>query len=121
MRRLAVASVHRRQWRVVSAWFDRAARRLGVHGYRSDRARGCAVDRELWAWWNEELQWMHADRRWRRPATGQGALLLVDGHPQRPPFPRRADGRADYTTARASVLTSYGLRRQAQAFLLAAA
>ena len=108
LRRTGVAGTSRRRWKLDPHRLVRAARRLGVHGYRSAQARSLAVDRELWAWWHEELQWMHADRRWRRPAAGQAVLLPLHGQPQRPPFPRRTDGRADYPAARATVLATYG-------------
>lgn len=108
LRQAGAVAVHRRRWQLTPNRLVRAARGLGAHGYRSAQARNFAVDRELWAWWHEELQWMHADRRWRRPANGQAVLLPLGGHPQRPPFPRRADGRADYPAARTAVRAAYG-------------
>lgn len=124
LQRCGVATRRGQYWHLKptrSARAARAARRLGVHGYRAERARSCAIDRQLWAWWNEELQWMHADTRWRRPATGQTSLIPLDGQPQRPPFPRRPDGRADYPTARATLLATYSSRPSDRAHLAAAA
>lgn len=94
---------HLRRSRLVTA-----ARTLGVHGYRAAQARLVAVGRELWAWWQEELNWMHAPERWHRPSVGQRAMAVV-GALVRPPFPRRPDGRADYPTARLHVLRERGL------------
>jgi len=89
---------------------DSAALHLGVAGRLADRARRYALEREAWAWWGEELAWMHAPRRApasRRPGLGQ--LTVVDPAgtpPARPPHPRRGDGRADFAAARRALLCS---------------
>ncbi len=92
-------------WSVVRA--DRrnaAALRLGVAGRLADRARRYALEREAFAWWTDELTWMHAPRRTaasRRPGLGQlVALDPADTPPAWPAHPRRGDGRADYAAAR---------------------
>ena len=83
---------------------DAAALRLGVAGRLADRAARYALEREAWAWWGEELAWMHAPRRApasRRPGLGQLAVVDPAGTPPaRPPHPRRVDGRADFAAAR---------------------
>jgi len=100
-------------WSVVRA--DRrnsAALRLGVAGRLADRARRYAFEREAFAWWNDELTWMHAPRRSaasRRPGLGQlVALNPTDTPPAWPAHPRRGDGRADFAAAR-QVIRSGGL------------
>jgi len=89
---------------------DAAALRLGVAGRLADRAARYALEREAWAWWGEELAWMHAPRRApvsRRPGLGQLAVVDPAGTPPaRPPHPRRVDGRADFAAARQALLSS---------------
>jgi len=89
---------------------DAAAVRLGVAGRLADRARRYALEREAWAWWGEELAWMHAPRRApasRRPGLGQLAVVDPAGTGSaRPPHPRRGDGRADFAAARQALLSS---------------
>ncbi|OLZ51694.1 hypothetical protein BS329_15630 [Amycolatopsis coloradensis] len=76
----------------------RAARRLGTHGYRGEQARWMLVDREVYAWWREEEQWMRARKRPRRPHSGEQHLQLW-GARRREPFPRSGE-RADFAEAR---------------------
>jgi len=97
-------------WSVVRAdRRDAAAVRLGVAGRLADRARRYALEREAFAWWTDELTWMHAPRRTaasRRPGLGQLVVLdSVDSVPAWPAHPRRGDGRADFAAAR-RVLTT---------------
>ncbi len=88
---------------------DRAALYLGVAGRLADRARRYALEREAWAWWGEELTWMHAPRRApasRRPGLGQLSVVEAAGTPPaRAPHPRRIDGRADFAAGRRALLT----------------
>ena len=77
---------------------------LGVEGRLLERARHYRLERELWAWWQQEEAWMRAPRRTaasRRPGPGQLALLPDIGTNHHGAHPRRRDGRADYRTARA--------------------
>ncbi len=87
---------------------DRAALHLGVAGRLAERARRYALEREAWAWWGEELAWMHAPRRTpasRRPGLGQLTVVEAGGTPPaRAPHPRRVDGRADFAAARQALL-----------------
>jgi hypothetical protein len=80
------------------------ATRLGVSGRLADRAQRYALEREAWAWWCAELGWMHASNRVapnRRPGHAQLALLeMQSSATDRPPHPRRSDGRADFAAAR---------------------
>jgi len=97
-------------WSVVRAdRRDAAAARLGVAGRLDDRARRYALEREAFAWWNDELTWMHAPRRTaasRRPGLGQLVVLdPTDTVPAWPAHPRRGDGRADFAAVR-RVLTT---------------
>jgi len=97
-------------WSVVRAdRRDAAALRLGVAGRLADRARRYALEREAFAWWSDELTWMHAPRRSaasRRPGLGQlVALDPADTVPAWPAHPRRGDGRADFAAARRVLAT----------------
>ncbi len=104
---LRVARLARRTskgWSVVRAdRRDAAAFRLGVAGRLVDRARRYALEREAFAWWTDELTWMHAPRRTaasRRPGLGQLVVLNpADTVPAWPAHPRRGDGRADFAAA----------------------
>ncbi|WP_143426835.1 hypothetical protein [Georgenia soli] len=101
--------------RTVDGWIrsdrdrrDTAARHLGTHGRLRDRAARYRIERELWAWWQAEQEWMRAPRRTspgRRPGPGQLALLPADGTNIYGAHPRRPDGRADYAAARRELLT----------------
>jgi len=105
---LRVARLARRTskgWSVVRAdRRDSAALRLGVAGRLADRARRYALEREAFAWWSDELTWMHAPHRTavsRRPGLGQLVVLdPADSAPVWPAHPRRGDGRADFAAAR---------------------
>jgi len=96
---------------------DAAALRLRVAGRLADRARRYALEREAFAWWNDELTWMHAPRRAaasRRPGLGQLVVLdPVDTPPAWPAHPRRGDGRADFAAAR-RVLTTGSVNQPRQ-------
>jgi len=97
-------------WSVVRAdRRDAAAARLGVAGRLADRARRYALEREAFAWWHDELTWMHAPRRTaasRRPGLGQlVALNPTDTPPAWPAHPRRGDGRADFAASRRVLAT----------------
>lgn len=82
---------------------DLAAQRRGVDGQLAARAERYAAERELWAWWLAELDWMTTApaERPKRPAAGQ--LTLVTDLPSTttwPMHPRTRGGRADYRAAR---------------------
>jgi len=96
-------------WSVVRAdRRDAAALRLGVAGRLADRARRYALEREAFAWWTDELTWMHAPRRSaasRRPGWGQLVVLDPAGTPPAwPAHPRRGDGHADFAAVRRALL-----------------
>ena len=98
----------------------RAAQALGSDGALAARRRRVAVDRQVWAWWLAELDWMHTrarDRpeyrssrhgRSRQPGPGQQTLPLPAATTARHrfgPYPRHAgrggsSGRADHAVAR---------------------
>jgi len=104
-------------WSVVRAdRRDAAAGRLGGAGRLAARARRYALEREAFAWWNDELTWMHAPRRTaasRRPGLGQLVVLDPDTPPAWPAHPRRGDGRADFAAAR-RVLTTGAVNQPRQ-------
>ena len=96
-------------WRRRRADRDRLARDLGTDGVLDDRRRRHRIEREAWAWWLDELAWMHlphaTKRRRRDPAPGQGVLELagLTARQRHGPHPRRPNGRADYAAARAAL------------------
>jgi len=97
-------------WSVVRAdRRDSAALRLGVAGRLADRARRYTLEREAFAWWTDELTWMHAPHRSaasRRPGLGQLVVLdPADTVPAWPAHPRRGDGRADFAAAHRALST----------------
>lgn len=84
---------------------DAIATARGVSGRLAFRAERYAVEREMWAWWLDELEWMNTPRaqRAKRPGLGQLALVPDLGPAPRPIHPRTADGRADFTRARCHI------------------
>lgn len=88
-----------------------AAARRGVNGRLTERAARYSIERELWAWWQAEDEWMRAPRRpdiKHRPGRGQLSLLPDDGTHAYGPHPRRADGRLDWRAARREVENERG-------------
>ncbi len=119
-RALVVRSGHR--WR--RGRVDRrgaAARALGVDGRLRRRAERYALEREAWAWWCAELEWMTAARRTGvRRRAGAGQMPLVDlAGAGFPAHPRRCGGRADFSAARRA-LESGTVRRTSRPWGLAA-
>jgi hypothetical protein len=84
---------------------DLAAQRHGVAGRLTQRQQRYASERDQWSWWNAELDWMTTPgrHRRRRQPTGQIALSLGQPWDMYPPYPRRADGRADHRAARTMI------------------
>lgn len=87
------------------AGLDLVAHRLGVAGVLEARAALYSAEREAWAWWCAELDWMRAPRRTdarKRPQPGRDGITPLFAVEQRvwPAYPRRADGRADFRVAR---------------------
>ncbi|MFB8191331.1 hypothetical protein ACFC14_18590 [Microbacterium sp. NPDC055988] len=78
---------------------------LNVAGRLEARRRRYDVERELWAWWRAEEEWMSTPphKRRRRPGPTQLALLPDAGTNRHGAHPRRADGTADYRVARAII------------------
>lgn len=82
---------------------------LGSDGYLERMKAQHVVERELWAWWCAELEWMRAPRaeRARRGAGRAGSLqaaLIPDRHDNVFGAHPRRGGRADYAAARRVVL-----------------
>jgi hypothetical protein len=94
---------------------DSAAKREGVGGVLKERGERYGIEREAWAWWRAEAEWMRAPRRRagnRRPGRGQGQLFAVpgDGTSVYGTHPRGGDGRADYREARRIIVEDRGGR-----------
>jgi len=110
LRAVRLARLTSKGWSVVRVdRRDAAALRLGVAGRLADRVRRYALEREAFAWWTDELTWMHAAHRTaasRRPGLGQLVVLdPADTVPAWPAHPRRGDGRADFAAARRVLAT----------------
>lgn len=92
-------------WRRRAADRDCVATTLGAGGALERRRHRHRLEREAWAWWLDELAWMHlprsAKRRRRDPVLGQGVLGLtgLTFRQRHGAHPRRADGRADFAGA----------------------
>lgn len=91
-------------WRRPRADHRRAAAdRAGTTGRLDNRATRYSIERELWAWWQAEHEWMRAPGRQapgRRPSRGQLSLIPDVGTHAYGPHPRRYDGRLDWREAR---------------------
>ncbi|MFT8395942.1 hypothetical protein [Propionibacterium sp.] len=81
---------------------DRIARRLGVEGRLAARRSRYTAERDLWNWWQAELEWMTTPGRHKRRSQPTGQIAFTLGRPWDlyPPYPRRPDGRADHHAAR---------------------
>ncbi|MFG3207942.1 hypothetical protein [Streptomyces sp. NPDC048192] len=85
-----------------------AAKALGTHGRLATRARRYAVEIELYRWWKQEEEWMHAPKAGIRTGVQthqeQTALVLTTlARQPRRRYPRTADGRGDHAAARARI------------------
>lgn len=92
-----------------------AARRLAVVGTLAARALRHVTDRELWAWWNDELTWRKRKdkkRGIRRHETGTIALPIESTPRTRYGRFPTVGGRADYAAARRTVLVHTANRPQ---------
>ncbi|PPK91953.1 hypothetical protein CLV92_11934 [Kineococcus xinjiangensis] len=84
---------------------DHLAAERGIEDLLTDRAARYTLERELWAWWQSEQEWMSAPRRTSGPRrAGAGQLQLLPHHHARPAHPRRSDGRCSWRTARRALL-----------------
>ncbi|MGV8883565.1 MAG: hypothetical protein ACOH19_15575 [Rhodoglobus sp.] len=84
---------------------DHAARIVGVAGMLLERANRYRAEREVWAWWQAEVDQMTADprKRTRRPHVSSRTLTFgrdAPGERQWPRYPRGQDRRADHRSAR---------------------
>ncbi|RFA17765.1 hypothetical protein B7R25_16610 [Subtercola boreus] len=84
---------------------DRAAKTSGVAGFLADRANRYRAEREVWAWWQAEVDQMNAAprQRSRRPHVSSRTLTFIGeaaGERQWPRYPRSRDRRADHQSAR---------------------
>lgn len=82
-----------------------AAETLGVDGYLEGRAERYRIEREIWTWWQVEIQTMHSAPRSRprRPHVTSRTLTFVEDSPGErtwPRYPRAGDGRGDHREAR---------------------
>lgn len=96
-------------WRLSAERRDSAAVSLGVAGRLEGRAVRYELERELWAWWQGEHEWMSTpgrERPRRRAGVGQLTLSADTGTSRFGGHPRRANGKADYRVARQLLLAA---------------
>lgn len=83
---------------------DTAARILGVTGVLAARAQKYQTERELWAWWQAEVDTMSTTPRARPPRRHVTSRPLLEsaapGEQWFPRYPRSGDGRGDHREAR---------------------
>ena len=83
---------------------DRAAKITGAAGTLLLRGERYQVEREIWAWWQAELQQMTArpEKRSRRPYVSARTLQFAEqpGERQWPRYPRATNGLGDHREAR---------------------
>ncbi|MEV4009848.1 hypothetical protein AB0J35_05065 [Nonomuraea angiospora] len=106
-------------WRRTRASLTDAARRIDAHGTRERRHRAYALDRQLYAWWLAEFDWMKTrGKRTARGRTmpGQGRLILpgAPSYANRARYPRDHRGRADHRAARVHLQLAAAARRAPQ-------
>ncbi|MFZ4896427.1 hypothetical protein ACL9RL_18445 [Plantibacter sp. Mn2098] len=78
---------------------------LGVDGYLEGRAERYRIEREVWTWWQAEMDTMHSapHSRPRRSHVTSRTLTFVEHSPAErawPRYPRAGDGRGDHREAR---------------------
>jgi hypothetical protein len=84
-------------------YLDAAAIARGTTGRLHTRAVTYLAERILWAWWQQEHQWMTTTgRKQRRTHVNQGALPLGPDLAMYPAYPRKSQ-RGDHRAARAAV------------------
>lgn len=95
---------------VPDGWFrtgtspHEVAVRLGVNGHLAKRAERYDLERQVWAWWQAEYQWMKKPWRERRRRPHATSLELhAVGRSPGVRYPRGPDGRADHRAARTLV------------------
>jgi NAD(P)-dependent dehydrogenase (short-subunit alcohol dehydrogenase family) len=113
---LTVESHGSAEWRRTRASLTGAARRIDAHGTRERRHRAYALDRQLYAWWLAEFDWMktRGKRTARgRAVPGQGRLILpgAPSYANRARYPRDHRGRADHRAARVHLQLAAAARR----------
>ncbi|MFC5128133.1 hypothetical protein ACFPRL_34070 [Pseudoclavibacter helvolus] len=83
---------------------EAAAHTLGVAGHLEARRARYADERQCWAWWQAEVQWMsrRGKQRRRRRSPMAVQLLSVSDRPDYARYPRSA-GRGDHRAALALV------------------
>jgi hypothetical protein len=101
-----------RVYRVHEAARESYAQWIGTAGTLDARKEQHRIERELWAWWLDEMTWMTAasaterrpGRRSGRRRPGQQSLDVgLDRWADRAPYPRRPGGRRDHRAARVSL------------------
>lgn len=93
------------------AVLDRVAASDGTYGRLAMRQATIELERELWAWWCAEIEWMRASRPAQRARPGAEQEPLWGTRPQAGEHhhrrhPRRPTGRADFPTARIQLVAA---------------
>ncbi|WP_157497309.1 hypothetical protein [Leifsonia sp. Leaf264] len=84
---------------------ERVAVEFGVAGYLEGRRHRYDIERQVWAWWQAEYEWMKSEHRkpGRRPPP-TSVLLVSVGRPPSNEYPRGPNNRADHREAKRVVL-----------------
>lgn len=84
---------------------EQAAEDLHATGYLHLRSERYAAERQVWAWWNAEVEWMTRKAKSRRRRSGSTAVPLFNtGRPEHARYPRGPDRRGDHRAARHIIL-----------------
>ncbi|WP_041944237.1 hypothetical protein [Tsukamurella paurometabola] len=101
-----------RVYRVHEAARASYAQWVGTTGTLAARKEQHRIERELWAWWLDEITWTTTSRTTVRGTGYRSARRRPDQHSldlglarwtDRAPYPRRPGGRRDHRAARASL------------------
>ncbi|ADG80849.1 hypothetical protein [Tsukamurella paurometabola] len=101
-----------RVYRVHEAARASYAQWVGTTGTLDTRKEQHRIERELWAWWLDEITWTTTSRTTVRGTGYRSARRRPDQHSldlglarwtDRAPYPRRSGGRRDHRAARASL------------------
>ncbi|WP_308821650.1 winged helix-turn-helix domain-containing protein [Rhodococcus opacus] len=107
--RLHLVGPGQRSEESVNGQLHTAAKELGVASVSAGRRVRHIIDRELYAWWNDEQAWRRRKGKKRGPKRDAGMAttlaLPIDGTARIKygRFPTKPGGRADYRTARDTV------------------
>ena len=100
LHRFGLVELDAGRWKTTDVDRDQVAQTLGVAGYLEARRLRYELERERWAWWQAELNWMHKPGKARRRRADPTAVALVGrDRPATNRYPRGPDRRGDHRAA----------------------